>query len=284
MLLALLGAGAWAGWTYLVPHYVTVPRVEGLTSAQAQARLERAGLDVETADAVFSSEVEAGLIVRTIPPSGTRIRTTGTVVLVPSKGPQLVAIPSVIGLSQQAARERLRRAGFKVDVRRVFDDEVEEGKVIDQSPAADIELEKGQTVTITVSRGPELVPIPAVAGQEAETATATLQNLGFEVITSEEFSTEVPEGDVIRTEPPAGQSLPKGSEVTLVVSKGPETFPLPNVIGMAAGAARDRLEGLGLRVREVQVPGSIGNEVVGQEPDAGTTVEQGEQVTIFVGG
>jgi serine/threonine-protein kinase len=78
--------------------------------------------------------------------------------------------------------------------------------------------------------------------------------------------------------------VPKGSDVTLVVSKGPETFPMPDVIGMTAGAARDRLEGLGLKVREVQVPGSIGNEVVGQEPDSGTTVEQGEEVTIFVGG
>ncbi len=283
-LIALLGGGAWAGWTYVVPHYTVVPSVVDLTMVQARVRLDRAGLDVEVADSVFSSEVEAGSIVRTIPPPGDRIRTTGTVTLVPSKGPELIAIPPVTGLSQRVATQKLRKAGFEVEVRQVFDDRVQQGNVIDQSPAARIELEKGLTVTITVSRGPELVGIPDVAGQDEETATATLQNLGFGVAATEEFSAQVNKGDVIRTNPPIGSDVPKGSEVTLVVSKGPETFPMPNVIGMTADGARDRLEGLGLKVREVQVPGSIGNEVVGQEPDAGTTVEQGEEVTIFVGG
>jgi serine/threonine-protein kinase len=284
ILLALLGGGAWAGWTYVVPHYTEVPSVVNLTVVQARARLERAGLDVEVADSVFSSDVDAGAIVRTVPPPGTRIRTTGSVMLVPSKGPELISIPSVRGLTQRAATNRLRQAGFKVDVRQAFDDRVKRGNVIDQSPAAGIALEKGLTVTITVSRGPELVSIPNVAGQEAETATATLQNLEFQVTRTEEFSAQVPKGDVIRTEPAAGQDVPKGTEVTLVVSKGPETFPMPNVIGMDADAARDRLEGLGLRVHEVQVPGSIGNEVVGQEPDAGTTVQQGQEITLYVGG
>jgi serine/threonine-protein kinase len=284
VLLALLGAGAWAGWTYLVPHYTKVPSLVGMTVVQARAAVERAGLDVEIGESVFDSEIEAGSVVRTVPPPGARIRTTGSVTLVPSKGPELIATPSVTGLSQQAAVKRLREAGFEVQIKRAFDDEVDAGKVTDQSPAADLELEKGQTVTITVSRGPELVGIPNVAGQDAETATATLQNLGLVVSTTQEFSAQVSKGDVIRTEPAAGENVPKGTEVTLVVSKGPETFPMPSVIGMDAAAARDRLEGLGLRVREVQVPGSIGNQVVGQEPDAGTTVEQGQQVTIFVGG
>jgi eukaryotic-like serine/threonine-protein kinase len=284
VLLALLGGGAWAGWTYVVPHYIEVPSLVGMTVVQARAALDRAGLDVEIGESVFDSEIEAGSVVRTIPPPGARIRTTGTVTLVPSKGPELIAIPPVTGLSQQAAVKELREVGFEVEIKRAFDDEVDAGKVIDQSPAADLELEKGQTVTITVSRGPELVVVPNVAGQDAETATATLQNLGFVVGKAQEFSAQEPKGDVIRTEPAAGENVPKGSEVTLVVSKGPETFPMPSVIGMDAGAARDRLEGLGLRVREVQVPGSIGNQVVGQEPDAGTTVEQGQEVTIFVGG
>jgi serine/threonine-protein kinase len=100
----------------------------------------------------------------------------------------------------------------------------------------------------------------------------------------EEFSTDVPKGKVIGTDPPVGTQLPSGSALTLIVSKGPKTFDMPNVTGLSSEDARKLLEGLGLHVTQVQVPGSIGDTVVGQKPDPGTKVAQGDDVTIYVGG
>jgi beta-lactam-binding protein with PASTA domain len=190
----------------------------------------------------------------------------------------------VIGDDGDAARLALERAGFKVSEKSAHDDQVPKGDVIDQNPNPGQEIVKGSKVIITVSLGPELVKIPDVTGQDADTAKATLQNLGFDVTTRQEFSTDVAEGDAIGTDPSAGEQVPKGGAVTLIVSKGPKTFPMPNVIGKDADQAKAQLEALGLTVKEVQVPGSIGNKVVGQKPDPGVTVQQGQEVTIYVGG
>jgi serine/threonine-protein kinase len=283
MALALLGGGAWAAWTYLVPHYIDVPRLAGLTTEQAEARLEQLGVPFDTGTPEYSSTVSSGRIIRTVPAAGVRIRTTKQVILIPSLGPELIAVPAVVGKARGDAERILQTAGFRVDIDRAFDDEVPQGRVISQSPE-DVKLEKGSVVKITISRGPELVLIPDVSGQKADEAAGTLQALGFQTTTTEDFSTEFKKGEVIRTDPPAGDEIEKGSTVTLVISKGPKTFPMPNVIGMSAGAATAKLEGLGLKVKEVQVPGSIGDTVVGQKPTEGATVEQGQEVTIYVGG
>jgi serine/threonine-protein kinase len=223
-------------------------------------------------------------VIKTVPASGAKIRKGDEVTLIVSLGPELVRIPSVTGQDANAARLALQRAGFKVTVKRANDDQVPKGDVIDQNPNAGQKIQKGSPVTITVSLGPELVKVPNVAGQDSATAAATLQSLGFDVTTTEEFSTTVAKGKAIGTDPPAEKQIPKGSAVTLVVSKGPKTFPMPNVIGKDADQAKAQLETLGLTVKEVQVPGSIGNKVVGQSPDPGTTVHQGQEVTIYVGG
>jgi eukaryotic-like serine/threonine-protein kinase len=135
-----------------------------------------------------------------------------------------------------------------------------------------------------VSLGPPHVTIPDVTGQPAGTAVDTLTGLGLTVTRANEFSVDVPQGKVVRTEPPIGTELAKGSPITVVVSKGPRTFPMPSVLKLTADAATAKLVALGLTVHQVQVPGSIGNTVVGQDPSPGSTVQQGADVTIYVGG
>jgi beta-lactam-binding protein with PASTA domain/predicted Ser/Thr protein kinase len=282
--LAVLGGGAWVAWTRVIPHYANVPRLAGLTVKQAQDRLHGMGLKSVVGVGEFSSTVDGGLVIRTDPVVGTKIRTTEPVTLIPSRGPELIAVPNMVGKSEGFATRTLEGLGFKVTPKLQFDDQAPKGQVIDQSPQ-DVKLEKGSEVIITISKGPQLIKIPDVAGQKEADAKATLQALGFQTpTTTEDFSTSVKKGDVIRTDPPIGSEAPKGSDVTLVVSKGPKTFAMPNVVGMTAEAATAKLEGLGLKVEEVRVPGSIGDTVVGQKPDKGTTVQQGQKVTIYVGG
>ena len=281
--LAVLGGGGWVAWTRVIPHYANVPRLAGLTVKQAQDRLHEMGLESVVGTGEFSSTVDGGLVIRTDPTVGTKIRTTEPVTLIPSRGPELIAVPDMVGKSRGFAERTLKAAGFKVKIDLKFDDQVPKDDVIEQSPN-DIKIEKGSIVTLVVSKGPQLVEIPDVAGQKEADAKATLQALGFQTTTTEDFSTSVKKGEVIRTDPPIGSEVPKGGDITIVVSKGPKTFAMPNVVGMTADAATAQLEGLGLKVEEVRVPGSIGDTVVGQKPDKGTTVQQGQKVTIYVGG
>jgi serine/threonine-protein kinase len=126
------------------------------------------------------------------------------------------------------------------------------------------------------------VEVPEVTDQSAADATATLENFGFTVATQEDFSIEVPKGDVISTDPPAHAKAKKGSEVTIVVSKGPKTFAMPDVTGKTKEAAMAQLEGLGLNVHVFTLPNTQGDVVVFQDPDPGTIVKQGDTVTIYV--
>jgi serine/threonine-protein kinase len=99
---------------------------------------------------------------------------------------------------------------------------------------------------------------------------------------TEEFSTTFAKDAVIRTDPPAGATIHRGDGIALVVSKGPQTFPIPSVIGLSKQAAVAQLEGLGLKVDVNQVPGSTGSNVVSQLPAPNVLVTQGATVKIYV--
>jgi serine/threonine-protein kinase len=283
-LLALLGVGAWAAWTYAVPHYTDVPRVDGLPVDQAIARLEDAGLRVSQLPAEFSSTVPGGRVIRIDPEAGAHVRTRTVVSLTPSKGPDLRGVPSVVGRTENRAKEMIEAAGLQWKVTEDYDDAVAKGRVIRQNPDPDTQLEKGKRVTITVSLGPPLVKIPDVSGQSADSAIRTLEALGFTVGTpKEEHSVTVPKGDVIRTDPAAGNEIPKFSSVVIVVSQGPRTFAMPDVEGMRTDAAVSQLEGLGLVVDIQRLPVLLPPDtVLVQDPAAGTIVQQGQTVTIYV--
>ncbi|GGC01043.1 hypothetical protein GCM10010972_12280 [Cellulomonas carbonis] len=131
--------------------------------------------------------------------------------------PPLIAVPSVVGLSEAEASSTLQAAGFRVDVARGTSPDVPEGTVISQSPSG--EAERGSTVTITVSEGTGEVDVPDVVGLTQQAARSALEGAGFGVGVSEQASDE-PAGTVL-SQDPSGQAA-EGSTVTIVVSSGPE--------------------------------------------------------------
>ncbi len=281
----LLAAAGWAGWRYVIPHYAVVPSVAGLPFGQAQARLAEAGLSSRGGRFVYSTTVAAGQVVRTIPAAGRRIRTTTDVVLVQSKGPPLTTVPYVVGDTQAEAIAAIGRAHLRVAVAHQYDENVTKGMVAGQNPGRDNRIQQGQTVTITVSLGPPLLPIPSVAGEPFKAAAETLRADGFVVgQPSYQYSVTVKAGDVIGTQPPAGKQWPKGATVLVIVSKGPRTFPMPNLLGMTQAQAVAILNQDGLHYTITLVPpgGAPSNTVVGQFPLAGQTVQQGQTVQIIV--
>jgi len=281
--IAALAAAGWAAWTYAVPHYATVPRVQGLSVRAAEARLDDAGFHSSVAaTGVPSVNVHVGDVARTSPPIDARARTGSTITLFPSTGPPIVAVPSVTGLSKSQALSKLSAAGFtNVNVVQEYSDTINPGQAIGTQPAAQVRTRVTDLVQLVMSKGKPPVPVPQLQGQTAGDAMKALTALGLQGQVVKQFSTDVPQGEVIGTRPPAGHKVPNGGTVVMLVSKGPRTFPMPNVVGESVGAAKSALEALGLQV-QVSVIGSGGDLVVGESPSHGATVHEGQQVTLFV--
>ena len=280
-LLLALAAGGWAAWTYAIPHSASVPSVVGMSSADARSRLEGAGFTIRMGPPVPSIHVAAGDVARESPSPGTSLRKGLTVTLQLSSGPPLRTVPGVTGLPEATAQTALAQKGFDPKVVKRWSQTAPKGQVFEQAPDAKTRARYGSAVRLFVSKGPEPVLVPQVIGRGVDEATAILQAAGFTVHRVDRFSDTVSRGLVMRQHPSKG-SAPRGSEITVVVSRGPKAFPMPNVAGDARSAAEQELQSLGLQVRVVVIPSSSGNTVVGQHPSPGTTVHPGDSVTIYV--
>ena len=197
------------------PERVRVPDVTGKSLAAARAQLRKAGLTPGTVTRVFSDEVDAGEVISTDPQSGTSRSPDSPIALTVSKG-EPVDAPDVVGDSLADAEQTLTDAGlkFKVAAEPVYSDEADAGAVAEQSPAGDTQLARGDTVTLTVSKGQEMIEVPDVDGKDADEAKQILEDAGFDVRVIQYFFT----GKVTSQSPGAGESAAKGSTITLWVS------------------------------------------------------------------
>ncbi|MDQ1436486.1 MAG: eukaryotic-like serine/threonine-protein kinase [Acidimicrobiaceae bacterium] len=264
---------------------IAVPAVEGKPVADAEKILQDQGFTSERAyehnaadkDIVFAQDPKAGENA----PKGSKIT------LRVSQGEETVRVPRVTGLKQQEAEDELTGQGFKVgNVQPQPSDTVAAGIVLSQDPASGQQAPKGTAVNLTVSSGKEQVTIPNEAGKDSAVATNDLGKLGLGATTKQESSSSVPNGKVIRTDPAAGQSVDKGSTVTVIVSSGPAMVNVPDVQGMTEAQATKTLEDAGFKVQskdQTTTSDADDGRVVDQNPDAGTKAEQGSTVTIFVG-
>jgi eukaryotic-like serine/threonine-protein kinase len=198
--------------------------------------------------------------------------------------PDEVAVPALVGQSVQTASARLRDAGLRARVVRATSAKPVD-QVIAEDPAGGAHAAKGSTVTLTVSRGPGDVTIPAVDGLAVKQATTALANAGLVVErTTRQSDDAVPVGQVIRTSPAAGTSIAKGSGVTLVVSSGPQQVAVPDVVGLPQGDARTALTDQGLKVATTQRASASAQagDVLSQSPAAGAKVDPGATVTLVI--
>ena len=128
--------------------------------------------------------------------------------------------------------------------------------------------------------------VPDVTGQDVDTATRALENEGFVVgSTEEKTDPDVPQGEVIEQDPEAGSMEAKGTEVTLVVSSGPDQVTIPSLNGFQYKEAKDLLESdkYGLKVKKTEQDSSAPeNEVINSNPPGGTAVDKGTTVTLLV--
>jgi len=199
-----------------------VPDVKGMSLADARKELEDAGFRSDVSRE-HSDRVDEGTMIGTVPPAGTRLERKEVVTLQVSSGPNLVQVPSVVGLDKAAADTQIRDAGLRPHFQKQESTEPE-GQVIDQSPDSGSSARRNSTVTVIVSGGVGKVVVPNVVGEPRDQAGADLQAAGLNVRVVKQ-TTDDPNADdqVITQSPTAGARLPRGEAVTIFVGKFKET-------------------------------------------------------------
>ncbi|MFF3426174.1 Stk1 family PASTA domain-containing Ser/Thr kinase [Streptomyces sp. NPDC002602] len=197
---------------------------------------------------------------------------------------QFTKVPNLLGKSEQEARSQLSAAGLGVKgVNRKFSDAFDRGTVMNTDPPSGKRIRGNDAVTITLSRGPEVVSVPALKGKPLKAAKAELTAVGLAPgIVTQAFSEDVAQGSVISSDPAGGEKRAPDTAVALVVSKG-SPVRVPSVTGRSADEARSALEALGLKVgtaaeqvNAASPAGTVANQSIG----AGTQAAAGDTVTL----
>ena len=212
---------------------VVVQEVCGKLQEEAQSELEAQGLymfviqeqksdqpegTVLNQDPVGGSEVSAGTTINVIIAGTENVDFTDS----ESQSEQNdVLVPNVVGKLEKDASSTLSAAGFKVSKTYKYDDSVDAGKVVSQSPRGG-NAQEGSTVTIVISQGKKSSTVPSVQGHSKKDAQAALQKAGLKVAVKEEYSDSVKAGQVISQSVASGKIVPADTTVTITVSKGPE--------------------------------------------------------------
>jgi eukaryotic-like serine/threonine-protein kinase len=285
LLALLLIALAIGAYLLLAPEKKPVPDVVGSRSAVASQKLQNAGFEVNI-ETVQSDTVPDDRVTTQDPQPGEEVREGSTVTIIVSSGPGNATVPGVVGRKQDVAENMMREAGFKTDVRKESSDSVDKGRVISTSPGENTQLEKGRTVVLVVSQGPEQVSVPDVVGDDEDDARGTLENAGLRAEVTEEESEDEDPGTVLRQDPGSGKKVDKGSAVELVVAKAPPEVDVPDVVDDERDAAEKQLKDAGfeVRVRE-QTVDTLDQDgiVIDQDPPGGDKLKKGSRVTIVVG-
>jgi eukaryotic-like serine/threonine-protein kinase len=160
------------------------------------------------------------------------------------------SVPGVVGMKADTAIAKLQDAGLKGTVGdSAFSATIPKGEVVTSDPSPGSRVKEGATVTLTVSKGPESIPVPSVVGQPLDQAEKQIRAAGLAVgQVTRAYSETVDQGSVISANPAPGKELRPNSPVNLTVSKGPAPIPIPNVVGKTEADARSILTSAGFRV------------------------------------
>lgn len=205
--------------------------------------------------------------------------------------PNTVMVPDVTGRNLDAAITGLTREDFKVGTIRRVRRAGPSNRVLRQDPAGEADRDcaifgwfcSNPAVDLVVNGGPGRVKIPDVAGLGRDEAARTLQQAGLGTAVESRTSDSVPKDSVIETDPPAGESVRRGSTVTMFVSSGAEQVKVPAVVGMPLNAARQQLSAVGLELETSSEPSDRPEkEVLDQSPSAGTMVDPASVVSLVL--
>ena len=203
--------------------------------------------------------------------------------------PEAVSVPNVVGLSQADAKSQIEAAGleWELNPEKVASDTVEKDSVASTDPAGGAQAEKGSTVRVTISSGPDSVTLPDnLVGMSPDEARQAVEALGlkWEVNSSKVASDTVAEGKVAQTNPSPGSKVKAGQTITAYLSSGSDQVEVPDLVGMSQDQARSALKAVGLELGNVTTVDSDKDKdrIVSQDPETGSKIKKGTTIAVSI--
>lgn len=263
---------------------IEVPDLLGMTEDEAAEALKKQNLGYKVIGTESSSKYAEGQVCNQSPKSGKKVTENSTVKITISSGEGSKSIPNVIGATEADATNSLQAAGYKVNVSYGHSSTVAAGQVISQSPDSSQKGQAGDTITISVSQGPDEIDMPNVVGSTKDAAVAELQSKGFTVTINEEDKPEAA-GTVVGQNPVAGTKLSSGSAVIIAISTGHVQVTAPDVAGMDPATAVNTLKAAGFNgemKQELQDQEGENGKVISTTLIPGTQYPSNTGITIYV--
>ena len=199
-----------------------------------------------------------------------------------------IVLGDYIGMTQEQAQavDQIASGQIKVTWEQEYNSNYAAGYIYKQSPVSGRNVREGQSVTLTVSLGTQYVTVPDLTNYVQSDAEQQLKDLGVSVLVTQAVDTSVASGAVIRTDPAAGTQVEAGSTVIVYISR-PQvatTTKVPSLIGLTVDDARTLLvqNRLGLGSQTEQYSDQPAGAIIGQDPQAGSTVKLNDRVNIVV--
>ncbi|MBS3951005.1 MAG: Stk1 family PASTA domain-containing Ser/Thr kinase [Peptococcaceae bacterium] len=256
---------------------VEVPNVVGHSLQGAEVLLRAANLSYTIMDGEWNSAVPANEVIRQQPEGGRVVRSGRVIQIVPSRGPELLEVPDIVGMTLLQAQITLLEAGFVLGQQSTRSSEtVPVEQIIEQNPRVGFRAERDQQIDVVVSTGPVIVELssPPLVGLSEIEVVETLNALGLTVGAISRDYNPAPYGTIIGQSPQAGERLRPGEAIAIVISRGtllPVTVHIPRS-KLPANAhleisVEDR-EGRRVVVNRVVAPGEedVNEQVSGIEP------------------
>jgi serine/threonine-protein kinase len=263
---------------------IVVPDLQGKLAIQAQQQLYSLGVK-STVTTEVSENVPQDRVIRQDPAPGTKIGSNDSVALVVSGGAPRVQVPSVKGYSAADAASSLQDAKLRSKTVAVYSTTVPAGQVIALNPDVGTSVRENTLVTLTVSKGVKPIVVPDVTGATLDKARRQLAAAGLSLTVGQSAQSDtVPPNVIMSQEPDPGSTAAPNAGVTVVVSTGPATATVPNVVGMDPEAAEAALRNAGFDVTHAYTVDAANptQKIALQQPDADSPAKKGSKVTIYL--
>ena len=299
LIIVLVALAGGTGWYFGVGPgaNATVPNVANDSLVAATAALKQAGFDpLATTTSRYDPDVAIDQVSGTAPAVGASIAKGSKITIILSKGPALISLPSLAGMTEAQAKAAITKAGFLVGtpIIRQFDATIAKGVVVDYLGSDGKTLVGSPTysqkrpITLVISAG----PLPDVAGLKVDAAEAKLSKVGLTgQAGSEAYSATVPVGDVVQIDPQTNTAgvgrvfrVGDSQAVLLITSRGPQMVQVPNVVGEVWSQAKATLLAAGFTLSydhnaDTGIAPNIAT-VTKVTPGAGNSVAKGTTLTI----
>ena len=266
---------------------VKIGKYTGLTIEAARAQIEANGLQVETLSAIVDPTVPAGQVLTQFPAEGASLKRNGIVKLTPSAGATGVKVPKLVGLSVDQAKAVLDSNGLLMEQRPASDPTKPKNEIISQQPAEGEQIGAGKSVVVVVSTGKGDVLVRDVKGMTIQDALVALTKDGLSPVSVQKPDPTAKIGDILGTNPAAGQKVPADSKIEIWVSSGPQQVTVENVIGKSQIDATNILKAQTLHVTIASTVLPAGdsrvNLVISQSRNGGDKVNPGSDIILTIG-